>query len=73
MDVGKAMKIFLIKSNKGTRELAMELGVTPSYVSAMLNGKKNITLNFMIQFCRAANCKVSDLVLEAENLTKPNT
>ena len=68
MNVAKAMKIFLVKSDKSNKDLAIDLGVTPTYVSSMLNGNKNITLNFMIQFSRFVGCKVSDIILEAENL-----
>ena len=43
-DLGKKIKIEMVKSNMTNKELATRLGVKATYVSSMLSGKKKLSL-----------------------------
>ena len=48
-DVEK-IKIFLVKNNMNASSLAIELGCSRSYVSALLKGKRYMTNNMISKF-----------------------
>jgi transcriptional regulator with XRE-family HTH domain len=60
--VGKQIKLQLFLKEMSGRDLAGQLGVSPSWVSYRLSGKQEIGLNDMFAIANALGLKVDDIL-----------
>lgn len=51
--LGKALRMFRLEKGELLKDMSSKLGVTPAYLSAIENGKKEPTQEFMARLYRA--------------------
>lgn len=60
--VGKQIKLKLFLAEMSGRDLAIKLGVSPSWVSYRVSGKQEIGLDDLYRIAKALDVEVSDLM-----------
>lgn len=69
--VGSQLRARRMRNGKGLRQVARELGVSPSYISQVELGKKGIRLAMIMRFCQFYETSLDQLTAEV-NLDKQN-
>lgn len=57
----KKLRVKMAERNVNGAELARMANITPSYVSLILNGHKNVGVENLKNICKALNCKAEDI------------
>lgn len=68
--LGKALKLVREYHNVKQNQFCKEIGVAPSYISAIEGGKKEVTLDIVNKYAAYFNMPVSSLMLFSENLQR---
>jgi len=66
MDISLSIKYALVKTNKKSKELAKGINVTEPYVSAIANGHKPPSFDFVVKCALFFNMKLSEFVALGE-------
>jgi transcriptional regulator with XRE-family HTH domain len=66
LSVGSQLRIQRMQKSKGLRQVARELGVSPSYISQVELGKKGIGPAMMIRFCTLYETTLDQLTCEVQ-------
>jgi transcriptional regulator with XRE-family HTH domain len=66
LSVGSQLRIQRIQKGKGLRQVARELGVSPSYISQVELGKKGIGPAMIMRFCTLYETTLDQLTSEVE-------
>ena len=70
--MGVVLKEERKKRGLGIVEVAEELGITPSYISQIENGKKNPTLNVMENYANLLGMDLFELSLRVKLMRSPS-
>jgi len=62
MNISKSLKIALIHKDKSQKWLALELGVSNAYISAIANNKKSISLRSLNTISSTLDIKASEFI-----------
>lgn len=60
----KNLKIFMVKNKLSTRQLANDMNVTSGYMSGIITGKRNASLNLINDFKEKYNINSLDEAIE---------
>jgi transcriptional regulator with XRE-family HTH domain len=66
--LGNALKLVRMFHSVKQNQFCKEIGVAPSYISAIESGKKEATLDIVNKYANYFNMPVSSLMLFSENL-----
>ncbi|MDI6619689.1 MAG: helix-turn-helix transcriptional regulator [Clostridiales bacterium] len=76
MTLEKAFAVILkknrLKCGLSQEELAQQCNIDRTYISLLERGKRRSTLNILFKICKTINMKVSDFILEIEDLMNSN-
>lgn len=57
----KKLRVKMAEENVNAAALARMTGITPSYVSLILNGEKNVGVENLKKICSALHCRAEDI------------
>ena len=66
MNIGKSIKHALVDKDIKAKDLAVELGVTPAYVSALSNGNKSAGARLLLKLSIVFGMPVSEFIALGE-------
>lgn len=59
-DIGMLLKKVRLSAGYNLKELATKVGISTAFLSQLENGRRTITIDFLIDFCTALNISVVD-------------
>ena len=66
--IGEALRLIRVFHDKKSKDLAVELGISPSYLSEIENSHKRPSLGLIHEYARVFNTKPSVILFFAEQL-----
>lgn len=67
-NLGIAIRQLRVQHGLSQEELADKSGLHRTYIGSVERGERNIALDNMIKVSEALNCKVSEIIVLAENM-----
>jgi len=67
-NLGIAIRLLRVQLELSQEELADKCGLHRTYIGSVERGERNIAIDNVIKLSAALNCRVSDIILLAENM-----